>query len=86
MSTFVFGSSIPTAVVVRNTVVQPVAQPAQPVLVVASPAVEVVVDSATQRLIQTGQQGLPGPQGEPGVGDNETFDTNLSLLYAVAKI
>lgn len=30
--------------------------------------------------------GVQGVQGEDGVGDNETFNDNLALLYGIAKL
>lgn len=33
-----------------------------------------------------GNQGEEGPPGPDGSGDNETFDTNLALLYGIAKL
>lgn len=33
-----------------------------------------------------GPEGPQGPAGADGSGDNETFDDNLALLYAIAKL
>lgn len=38
------------------------------------------------KVVEVSAGGPQGKQGEPGAGDNETFDTDLTLLYNIAKL
>lgn len=65
MKTFVI-QTVPTTVVVGKTATTVVDQPTPAIQRVNTTSIEVVVDRATRQVISTGQQGLPGPQGEKG--------------------
>lgn len=49
-------------------------------------AVPIVREIEVINVAGVGIQGRPGEKGEPGAGDNETFDTDLTLLYNIAKL
>lgn len=46
----------------------------------------VTKETAVVNVAAPGPQGRPGPEGPEGPGDNETFDSNLALLYSIAKL
>ena len=86
MTTQVVVRTIPTLAVVRDTAVRVVAQPAAPTTMVDNPTTTVVVDSATQRLIQTGQQGPRGPQGVPGPAGGATLTRTASVALGGHRV
>lgn len=86
MSVIINGGSTRTVVVGRTSAVNTVVQRATPVGTQVQSSVNTVVDRSD--TVELGAVGVQGPQGEAGgtFGDNDTFDTNLALLYSVAKL
>lgn len=87
MARVVGGSTARVVVVDRSRTAMAIVRETEALAIARETAVMTVVrDTAAVNVAGVGIQGRPGEKGEPGAGDNETFDTDLTLLYNIAKL